>query len=350
MDHESLIEEAPFSLPEHHRVAVVTVTYGNRRHLLEEVITRCLANHIKRIIVVNNGANWNFDSLHNRYPDCDIRIILMDGNKGSAAAYSAGIRLALECNTYDFLWLLDDDLAPENECLAILMKEYSSLAQTVQKNKIAVLAARLEFIETLSSGRYRRLMNPPNNAFLEFSVADLWPKIKKRLPWHPGQARNTDLPNAFSVQMAPYGGLLFHRSVIENIGLPDNDFVLYVDDYEYTDRIVRSGGNIMLIPSARLKELEQCWNSGQSHFSSFHAWLSGSDFRAYYTARNMSYFETHVRNNRGSLYRFNKFTYLTILRLIALLQRRGARMRLLRDAIRAGVAGRLGLDNRFPLP
>jgi len=350
MSQETCTRIDSLSIAEHGRIVVITVTYGDRQRFLEDMVTCCIANGVKRFIFVNNGANWDVDSLPKKYSDCHIDLIQMRGNKGSAVAYSAGIRMAMECDEGDLFWLLDDDLAPEDDCLDNLLKAYENLSLSMRSDQLAVLAARPEFLETLSTDSYATLMNPSENTFLEFSITGVWLKLKKRLPFFARRAVTRRLPNQFSVKMAPYGGLLFHRSVVDCIGYPDTRFMLYVDDYEYTNRLALVGGKIMLIPSARLKELEQCWNSGRSHFSSFHAWLSGSDFRAYYTARNMSYFETHVRNNRGLLYRLNKFTYLTILRLIALLQRRGARMRLLRDAIRAGVAGRLGLDNRFPLP
>jgi len=332
------------------QVTVVTVTYGSRQDMLEQMIDACQDNRITNFVVVNNGASWDVGVLRRRFQDCAIDIVDMLGNKGPAAGYSAGIQRALESERSDMLWLLDDDLAPEKACLENLLREYVVLIQTNPKECIAVLAARPEFVKALATDNSRRLMNPRKNTFLEFSVADIWYKVRKRLPWRHQERTQIEIPNTFQIQMAPYGGLLFHRSIVEHVGFPDSGFILYVDDYEYTHRITQSGGMIMLIPSAVLKELEPCWNSGLTHGSSFHAWLSGPDFRAYYTARNMTYFELHLRDSGGSSYYLNKYLYLVVLYAVALFSRRTARMRLLREAIKAGVGTRLGMDTRFPLP
>jgi len=106
----------------------------------------------------------------------------------------------------------------------------------------------------------------------------------------------------------------------------------------------------MLVPSAILKELEPCWNSGETHNNSLNAWLSGPDFRVYYTARNMTYFEQHRRDAISFSYYINKYIYLSLLYAMAIFRKRTARMQLLREALNAGASRRLGEDIRFPLP
>lgn len=331
-------------------VTVVTVTYGNRKDMLVEVLEGCRSNGIEHFVIVNNGALWEVKTLRYGFHGCDIIIVDMNGNKGPAAGYHAGIRRALESEHCELVWLLDDDLSPENGCLANLVSEYDGLEQSHPEQCIAVLAARPEFVRVLASDDSRRLMNPRKNTFWEFSVADIWPKLRKRLLWRRLSSSYADMPNTFSIQMAPYGGLLFGRSVVERIGFPDSKFILYVDDYEYTYRITQGGGSIMLVPSAMLRDLESCWNSGETHNNSFNAWLSGPDFRAYYTARNMTYFERNTRMSGGVAYYFNKYIYLSALSIVALVSKRQARLHLLREAAKAGLSVRLGIDSRFPLP
>ncbi len=331
-------------------VTVVTVTYGNRKDMLVEVLEGCRANGITNFVIVNNGASWDVETLRRYFQACDLIIVNMNGNKGPAAGYGAGIKKALENDRCELLWLLDDDLAPEKGCLVNLASEYHGLVQNNPEHCAAVLAAREEFVKVLASDDSRRLMNPRKNTFLEFSVADIWPKLRKRLPWRRRRPVYGDIPNTFSIQMAPYGGLLFGRSVVEQIGLPNSKFILYVDDYEYTYRITQGGGSIMLVSSAMLREQEACWNSGETHNNSFNAWLSGPDFRAYYTARNMTYFERNMRTSGIVIYCVNKYTYLFILSIVALVSNRRSRMHLLREAANAGLSKRLGINNRYPLP
>jgi GT2 family glycosyltransferase len=331
------------------QVIVVTVTYGNRKDMLVQVIDGCRTNGITNFVIVNNGASWDVETVRQNFQGCNFFIVDMNDNKGPAAGFGAGIQKALENECCELLWLIDDDLVPVNGCLVNLASEYCKLVLNNPEQCTAVLAARSEFVRIQASDDSRRLMNPRKNTFLEFSIADIWPKLRKRLPWRHRSAYG-DIPNIFSIQMAPYGGLLFGRSVVERIGLPDRKFILYVDDYEYTYRITQGGGSIMLVPSAMLRELEPCWNSGETHRNSFNAWLSGPDFRAYYTARNMTYFELNMRTSGKVTYCFNKYTYLFILSIVALVSKRKSRMHLLREAAKAGLSLRLGIDNRFPLP
>ena len=332
------------------RVTVITVTYGNRKHMLEQMIDACKSNQVSTFVVVNNGASWDLENLHQHFPHCKIDVIDMQGNKGPAQGYKVGIQKALENKDSDLLWLLDDDLAPQKDCLENLLNSYMEIVRETPKENVMVLASRPEFVDALITNNSQRLMNPRFNTFLEFSTDDIWCKIHKRMPLKKRKVIQISLPAMFSIQMAPYGGLLFHNSVVKHIGLPDSNFILYVDDYEYTYRITQNRGRVMLIPSACLRELQRCWNSGQNHSSSFHAWLSGSDFRAYYSARNMTYFERHIRKCGGIRYYLNKYIYLMILYVLALSNRRTARFKLLLNAIKAGSSMHLGPDSRFPLP
>jgi hypothetical protein len=82
----------------------------------------------------------------------------------------------------------------------------------------------------------------------------------------------------------------------------------------------------------------------------FNAWLSGPDFRACYTARNMTHFEQHLRDAGSFFYYHNKYIYSCLLDTVALLRARRVHMRLLREATKGSSSNRLGVDTRFPLP
>lgn len=100
------------------QVTVVTVTYGDRRHLLEPVLRAALAQEVGKIIVVNNGTSWNVDALANAMGS-KVIVLNMDGNVGSAGGYSEGIALAMETEC-KAIWLLDDDNLPKKLLKKIL--------------------------------------------------------------------------------------------------------------------------------------------------------------------------------------------------------------------------------------
>ncbi len=51
-------------------------------------------------------------------------------------------------------------------------------------------------------------------------------------------------------------GLFFHKDLIEKIGLPDESYFLYVDDFDFTYRITKAGGEIWMVTNSHLHDLE----------------------------------------------------------------------------------------------
>lgn len=332
-------------------ITAVTVTYGNRKALLQEVLKKLTTLGLKHIVVVDNGAKWPVKSeLEKIYPDI-AEIVELKKNNGSAHGFCAGIRKAYESGA-DYIWLLDDDLSPNTNCLEKLTVEYKRISTFNSLDKFAVLASRPDYINAIKSKRAKSEFSPKSNTFLEFSILDIPNKLLRRIHFFNSKEKTQDLKKFYLMQRSPYGGLFFHRSIIDKIGLPNTDFGLYVDDYEYTERLANCGGGIYLIPEAGLNELETSWNSkgNEKKRTSFENWLTGPDFRVYYTVRNMVYLETRRIHRLKFLYILNKFIYLTILIGLAAKKRKFSRLNLILKAIHKGEKGILGMDPNHPLP
>src|SRR5579871_6088371 len=128
-------------------VTAVIVTYGNRRALLEATVDAVIAQGVERIIIVNNGAPW--DIAAHFQPDT-VEVVTFAVNTGSAPGFSAGITRALDAGA-EMIWLLDDDLRPEVGCLSELLDSYTQLSRSCSQNRLAVLAAREQMIQALST-------------------------------------------------------------------------------------------------------------------------------------------------------------------------------------------------------
>jgi GT2 family glycosyltransferase len=213
----------------------------------------------------------------------------------------------------------------------------------------AFVAFRPEHHVAVAAGEDVRRCFPPHSSFCGFHVADIphkvWRRIRRRRP-----PASRELPSRISLPYAPYGGLFFHRDLLEKIGTPQQDLVLYADDTEFSSRIVRSGGCLWLLTGAPINELVPSWSTGQRARSSFEVWLAASDFRVFYRARNRAYFDYRIWSRNKMIYRLNRLTYLLILRLFALRHRRVDRYGVFRRAIALGEEGRLGLEDEYPLP
>jgi len=330
------------------RVTVVTVTYGERRQFLEPMLRAALAQGIEKVILVNNGAPWDVAALAAEI-DCErIKLVQLSKNMGSAAGFSAGISKALE-QSAEMIWLLDDDNRATEGSLNVLLDAYTKLRETHLYDEFAVLAFRPEHQADVAMGASHRQVNSRRSSFLGFHIFDIPHKFWRRTPL--GEHRpNQILPKIVRLDTAIYSGLFFHRKLVDRIGLPQTDFVLYGDDNEFTYRITRHGSGTYLITGALLEDMESSWNVKRRHSNSFSGLLKGEgDFRAYYGMRNGVFFDTYCKGHNPIMYAINLRVYLTILFLFSRIYNRHERYCLLSQAVKDGLAKRLGLHSDYPL-
>jgi GT2 family glycosyltransferase len=303
---------------------------------------------VGEIIVVDNGAHQPIAPLAAAAGFRKTRVHRQAINKGSAHGFKTGLELLSHQSTA-WIWLLDDDNAPEATALDTLLRAAEALP-AAERGMCAFLAFRPEHQSDIADGVAIRRCYPTPSSFFGFHVADIPYKIWRRLPW--GQPSNrAGIPRQAVLPYAPYSGLFFHGELLATIGTPDAEFVLYADDTEFSYRITSAGGHIRLLTDARLSELEPSWNAKRKTHSSFELWLkSGSDLRVFYSSRNQAYFDAKFWRRNRLLYLLNRRVYLSMLRVFAWRYDRGARYALLRRAIRLGESGRLGLAHDMPLP
>lgn len=329
-------------------LVVVTVTYGNRKHFILQMVESCQAQGVKRFVVVNNGAQWNIEELKNIYADLSFDIIDMGGNKGSAAGYAAGIETAINLGA-EMVWLLDDDNRPKNDALRKLLNGYKCGLLEILRDRIAVIGYRPESQGDEFMGIIHWRINPRYDSFRGFHIFDIPRRVKGYLPFKKSILK-CSLPERIVIQEAPYSGLLFHRDLIKSIGLPNRNFVLYGDDFDFTYRITNIGGRIFFIRDALIDDLESLWYSRKRYGNGLSGMLrGGEDFRLYYGMRNATYFYSTYRKRNALLFWINRSIYMGLLFLISIRYKKVRRYRLLCGAAREGLLGRLGESKRFPL-
>lgn len=337
-------------------ICVVTVTYGDRSKLLNEVVSAIFRSQcsefISKLIVVNNASDEKTQEYLDRLQKLDPRVQLIHfpENTGSAGGFGAGLSAALKegCN---YIWLLDDDNVPEDNALLELLK-------AAEKDSTAAFLSlrtdRRTFI-AYAKGRSRDECFGRKNSFLGFSWRDIPRKI-----WHGSNFRasasNASTPaTPRVVPYAPYGGLLLKKEHVEQVGYPCTDFYLYADDNEFTYRLTEAGIPIQLVPTSCLADVDASWHvktGRSSHFVSSYILLrvnAESLCRLYYMVRNQSYFEFN-RLYKGSLeHRLNAALYLLVLLVLsvlgALLHGKKSPLHSYQTFVRAvrnGITGRLG--------
>ena len=332
------------TLTSENTTVVVTVTYGNRWHLLHQTLTAVFNEGIRSAIVVDNGSQDSIIENAIKEFGGKVHVVTLPTNTGSANGYKIGVEEALKTDA-NYFWLLDDDNKPLHGSLNNLLLANQFLGLNEQCALLSLRRDRLEYVSAAKSGRAGFFIN---NSFMGFHFKDAFLKIADQLLGQKTPSDSFRFP-LVSIDYAPYGGFFFHRNWVNIIGLPDENYFLYGDDHEYTSRIISHGGSIYLCSNSEVLDLETSWHLQRQKLPSFFS-TSGSDDKVFYSIRNRVYFEKERLISNHFIYSINKIFFISFQTIKSLF--RGASIRhtftrlcLIRRAIIKGNAGQLGRIN-----
>lgn len=322
-----------------YKVTVVTVTYGNRWHLLSNIIEKLSGFHqIHQIIIVNNASLYNVSNKVAALNNRRLTVLDFDENLGSAGGYKAGIACANKNPGTDFIWLLDDDNLPNDGTLDTLFENWDELNGANDKTALFCLRLDRPLDVKFAKGEdpYRYYLVPDN--FLGFTFLRMgyykWLKIKDYFADRTYKKR-------VKVPYVSYGGFFFHKALISQIGYPDERFYLYVDDAEYTYRVTETGGTIWLVPNATITDIDitQGYAAKKKLFSS--VILDHWSFRTYYQIRNGVYFYKRASVKRPLIYNINKFIFMFKLKVLSIITAKQQQYTKFVTAVNNGLEGKL---------
>jgi len=258
----------------------VVVTY-NRKSLLVECLNSLVKQtHIPSVIYVidNNSSDGTEAELENNelIKNSLIKYIKLPVNTGGAGGFNEGIKFALESDV-DWIWLMDDDVVPFNDCLEILLKN-SGDYQVLQPIR---LYENQNFVG--AEARIINLVNPFKN-------------LKQ------GVVKSTDIINNIQIECVPFEGPLIKVSTIKKIGLPDRGYFIMADDTEYSIRVIKEGGKILLVKDAKM--IRKIFPVNQLNY----------DWKSYYFFRNLILLDI---KHAGYLFAVTRATFSMVKLLIA---------------------------------
>ncbi len=199
----------------------------------------------------------------------EIHYVRMHENTGGAGGFYEGTKRGYEAN-YDWLWVMDDDAEPMSDCLEILMKACSD----------DKLLAVCPLIYGAKSGKVQFY----HHKFLRKGLFLKEQKIKE----FDYILKKTSI----CIDANAYVGPLIHRNIIRDVGYPNKDYFLWVDDKDYTYRISRKY-KLVLIPRAVIKHKDDNVLNASERIPVSVYW------KQYYGIRNSMIFES-VYNRKVS--------------------------------------------------
>ncbi len=191
------------------KVVAVVVTY-NRLDLLKENINALLAQKYNDfdIMIIDNASTDGTEKYVRSIENKKINYINTGSNLGGAGGFSFGVRKAIE-KGYDFAWLMDDDTIPAYDALDSFIKKTDKFNG--------------EFSYLASVVRWK------DGQLCEMNKQYLSQEWENEID----MMRNKLIP----VNSSSFVSFYVDLNIAKKVGLPQKDFFIYGDDWEYSLRL-----------------------------------------------------------------------------------------------------------------
>ena len=211
-------------------IVAIVVTY-NRKKLLPECLNSLLCQTIPldKIIIIDNSSTDGTNELLRQkdyLSNPKINYQCLSSNTGGAGGFSAGLHSAL-AGPGDWFWLMDDDVAPDENCLSNLLRF---------KNFSECLHPRKKFL---------------NNEFYN------WEHVIDLVTLGRTVVKDVSFSNKKEIVFTNVGcfeGMLISRRIVEKIGLPDSKYFICEDDTLYGIK-ASAHTNVSYVKDALMKKM-----------------------------------------------------------------------------------------------
>lgn len=284
------------------RIFSLIVTYGERYHLVEQVVHRLIEQGVSKIVLVDNGSSpENKSKIKALTASVDGKLVHIDltENKGSAGGIYEGLNYLKSQDDFDTLWILDDDNLPEKDSLKALIDNKEALAQQFDDPVLYSYRGDL-WIDDRLAVTLGYIKAYQKNNFIGFNSWGYFKKLYMRR-----KIRAVNFP-IVRTQLGPYGGMFISKQRLQQIGLPRTEFYLYADDLEYTLRLNAAQVDQFLIYASRLKDIDVSFDVANRIFDA-----SVADARLFYKIRNHVYLSQAFIDSHA-FYFANKTMYLLL--------------------------------------
>lgn len=263
------------------KVIAIIVTF-KRKELLSEVINAVLNQdaNISEVLVIDNNSNDGTKELVETFMVEGATVVNYyntGANLGGAGGFKFGIQKASERNP-DYIWLMDDDLKPNRDCLRHLL-HYADSKTICQPLRLNVDGSCAEYSPTIYDLKSPFILRPKRKTVIDcFNSAH-----DENIPLHG----------------IPFEGPLIPAALVSDIGLPDDRFFIFYDDLDYSIRARKAGYAIKCIIKSKATRLLQ--NSQVQELASW---------KGYFMLRN--FFRIHLLHGENQIVKYRPLLITTL--------------------------------------
>ncbi|MFB7250242.1 glycosyltransferase [Microbacterium sp. NPDC056234] len=246
---------------------IVIVTF-NRSHLLTGLLTSISRMEPKpgHVVVIDNASSDDTTEVVESFrPTIGTEIVYrrLAENTGGSGGFSEGMRTAYELGS-EWIWMMDDDVEVVQDGLA----------------RMGAWTPRFKSIQG------RRYDYDGSEFYWQYRIAE---RMGIPIPFAPA---GFDASGFKEMNSGCFEGMFIHRSIVQQIGLPDPRFFIYWDDQTYGWLASRRTTAVIVdeFVLRRTREIRQ-WDMGVRHLN------ASSNAYRYYIMRNRAFIKQYYRAN-----------------------------------------------------
>ncbi len=211
-------------------VSIVTLNWNGLRDTLAclSSLERVSYPNVDRWMVDNGSTDGSPEAVRAHFPD--VRLVTNPTNLGFAAGFNRGIRAALESGA-DYVFVLNNDTVLDPDVVTWLMRPmqiHSDVGISVPKIVYS------DAPEKIWSAGARWVALPPRVKLIGYGEA----------------STKDELNQPCDLDYATGCAMLISRRTFETVGLFDEGYFMYQEDYDYSVRVRASGLRIRYEPYA----------------------------------------------------------------------------------------------------
>lgn len=225
-------------------IYAVVVTY-NRKDILTKCIDAILTqtHPVSKLVIIDNNSTDGTEKYLKKegyigsepVKDNTDKIVYkkLPQNIGGAGGFHEGMKAAREEDA-DWIWIMDDDVIPEKNCLEELVAARGRINEDVS------------FLASSIRGTNGEAMNVPKITRKQFMHYTDWYKYLDS--------------GIVQIVKATFVSLLINGKAVKKCGLPWKEFFIWGDDSEYTQRIIRDYGPAYMVGKSKALHLRASAN------------------------------------------------------------------------------------------
>lgn len=216
-------------------VCIIVLSYNNISDTLEclESLRVLEGGPYKTYLIDNGSVDDTITVISSGFPE--VEIIALGSNYGVSTGFNKGIQKGLR-DRFKYLLILNNDTVGDPQMVIEMLRVAK------KDSDCAIVMPCICYYPPREGPITRAQVWADGGYFRRFP-----PSIKLK-----DDRKGVDFDQIRKVDYAPTCGLLFHRRVFENIGLLDEGYFLFYEDWDFCERVKKVGLNIWSAPKAIL--------------------------------------------------------------------------------------------------